>query len=549
MSHQSLFNSLAEEIFLQLMELHPEVASYMGLHHYDYRLPDGSVEAIEREKGLIKVSLEKLGRIDPKKLDIENRMDYYSLIDYLKLRLFFLEDWPRWKMYPEAIDTILYALIPLFVKEYGSEMDRFENIVSRLEAVPKYLEQSKARLETPIRIFLNLALESANRLQKFIISIYEYLEKEIGKIAKSRKEVFDRAIESIEKYKDWISAQRPREIRVFHMGEETLRKYFKIRGIDIEPAKLLELAERDMEVAKKELKALASALDPSLTPIDVIDDIHSKKPASFAVVLAAYEKAVQEAKRIVIERNVASIPREYLEIKDTPVAIRGIVEPIIYVPPGKYEINKVGKLLITPVENAEDLKIHNAYNIAHIAIREGFPGKHLLSVWTTESKSLVRQLIDAPETVEGWANYVDEVMGKVGYLTTIRDKFLRTHNFLVNASLAVIDIRISIGDIGVHEAVKFLTKEAFIDDKKALSEVLICVHSPGYQLSKYYGLIKFKKLREKVKNILGEYYDLKWFHDAILQTGILPLKYLELLVLYRAVEHLINCKVKLNESK
>ena len=42
MSQQSIFNNIVEEIFLQLMELHPEVASYMGLHHYDYMLPDGT---------------------------------------------------------------------------------------------------------------------------------------------------------------------------------------------------------------------------------------------------------------------------------------------------------------------------------------------------------------------------------------------------------------------------------------------------------------------------------------------------------------------------
>jgi len=543
LSHQSIFNSLAEEIFLQLMELHPEVASYMGLHHYDYKLPDGSVEAIEREKGLIKLSLEKLKRVDPRKLDIDSKMDYYSLIDYLRLRLFFLEDWPRWKMYPEALDTIMYALIPLFIKEYGPVIDRFENIIYRLEAVPKFLEQSKSRLQMPIRIFLNLALESANRLQNFIKSIYKILEEEVGKLVREKRDVFDRAIEAIEKYKDWIDAQRSREIRIFHMGEDVLRKYFDIRGIDWEPTQLLEFAEKDMEYARKELRALASELDSSLNPVDVIEDISSKKPANFAVVLAAYEKAIQEAKRVVIEKNIASIPRESLEVRDTPVAIRDVVEPILYVPPGKYEVNKVGKLLITPVETEEEFKVHNAYSIAHIAIREGFPGKHLLCVWTTENKSLVRQLVDAPETVEGWACYVDEAMGEVGYLTTIRDKFLRVHNFLVNAALAVIDVKISLGDMSIHEAVKFLTKETFINEKKALSEVLVCAHSPGYQLSKYYGLKKLKSLRGKVETILGKYYSLKWFHDAILQTGILPMKYLELTLLYKAVQHLINCKV------
>lgn len=544
MSHQVVFDSLSEEIFLQLMDIHPEVASYMGLRHYDYKLPDGSIESIEREKGLLKLSLEKLKRIDPKKLGMDYRMDYHALVDYLKLRLFFLEDWPRWKMYPEAIDVIMYSLIPLLVKDYVSQIERVENIILRLEAIPKFLEDSKSRLETPIRIFLNLCLESANRLQKFIKSLYEHLEKEVGQIVRSKKSVFDKAIEAIEKYKDWIVSQRSREIRIFHMGVEVLKKYFKIRGIEWDPYTLLEIAEKDLRWAKRELTKIASEVKPEMKPIDVIDDIYNKKPANFAVVLAAYQKAIQEAKRVVIEKGLASIPRESLEVRDAPIPIKGIVDPVMYVPPGKYEINKIGKLLITPVESEAELKYHNAYYIAHVAIREGFPGKHLLNTWNAENKSLVRQLVDAPETVEGWANYVDEVMGEVGYLSGVRDRFYRVYNYLVNAALAIVDIKISLGDLNIQNAVKFLMSEAMMDERKALSEVIVCAHSPGYQLSKYYGYKKLMELRDKVRNILGSEFNLRWFHDTILKIGILPIKYLELLTLYKAVEYMSDIKTK-----
>jgi len=544
LSHHGLFENMVEEIFLQLMEMHPEEASYMGLHHYDDRLPDSSPEAVEREKGFLKLSLEKLDRVIPDKLDIEYRMDYFALKDFLRLRLFYIEDWPRWKMYPEAIDTLIYSLIPIFMKEYAPLQERFENIVARIEKIPKFLDNSRARLETPIRVFLNLGVESAERLKKFIESIYSYMHKELGKTVASKKDVFDRALDAIERYKEWINTQRPREIRIFHMGEDNLRKYLEIRGIDVEPSDLLERLNLELKAVKEDLRRVVKEINGSMSPHDVIEDMYNKRPANFQVVLAAYEKAIQEAKRVTIEKGIASIPREFIEVRDTPVVIRGVVEPIIYVPPGKFEANKVGKLLITPVTSDEELRLHNAYSIAHLAVREGFPGKHLMNAWNVENKSFVRQLVDAPETVEGWAYYVDHTMSEMGYLNSPRDKFYRLLSLLRIICLAISDIRMSLGDISIQDIVKYLGKQAYMEEDRALSEALLCAHSPGFQLSKYYGYLKFLTLRETIKSILGTHFSLKWFHDTILQSGILPLKYLELLILSKAIDHLIKAKTK-----
>lgn len=544
MSHRGLFEGIVEEIFLQLMEMHPEEASYMGLHHYDDRLPEGSLEAIEREKGFLKLSLEKLEKVNPEKLDIDHRMDYFALRDFLRLRLFYIEDWPRWKMYPEAMDTLIYALIPIFMKEYAPLQERFENIVARIERIPKFLDDSRSRLETPIRVFLNLGVESAERLKKLIESIYEYMHKQLGKPVEAKKDVFDRAMEAIEKYKEWINTQRPREIRIFHMGEDNLRKYFDIRGIDLQPSELLERLNLELKAVREDLKHVVNEINGKMTPIDVIEDMNNKRPANFQVALAAYEKAIQEAKRVTIEKGVASIPDEYLEVKDTPIVIRGVVEPILYVPPGKYEANKVGKLLITPIEAEEELRLHNAYSIAHLAVREGYPGKHLMNAWNVKNRSFVRQLVDAPESLEGWGYYVDHTMSELGYLNSPRDRFYRLLSLSRIICLAISDIKMSLGDINIQYIVKYLKKEAYMEEDHALSEALLCAHSPGFQLSKYYGYMRFLNLRETIRSILGPNFTLKWYHDTILQSGILPLRYLELLTLYKAIDHLINVKTK-----
>ena len=373
--------------------------------------------------------------------------------------------------------------------------------------------------------------------------MYKCLEAEFKEIIRERCDVFERAIDAIEKFKEWINSQRTREIRVFHMGEKLLSKYFKIRGIDLSPRQLLVKAEESLESIKRGLRSIASELNSSLGPADILMSIASKKPANFPAVLSAYKQSIQEAKRVIIEKDVASIPEEELEVASVPLSLRATAEPTLYIPPGKYEVKKVGKLVIFPIKSEEDLKMHNTYMITHIAVRDGFPGKHLLYAWTVNNKSLVRQLIFAPETVEGWSAYVDDIMSEYGYLTSIRDRFLRLHSLLLNAALAIVDIRISLGETGIHDAIKFICREAFLSEEKALSQVLRCVCMPGYQLSKFYGYEKFKVLRSKVKMILNNYFNLKWFHDTILKTGILPMKYLELLILHKAVQHLIIKRV------
>jgi len=90
----------------------------------------------------------------------------------------------------------------------------------------------------------------------------------------------------------------------------------------------------------------------------------------------------------------------------------------------------------------------------------------------------------------------------------------------------IVDVKLSRGEMSFEEAVDMLVREAGMSREAAVAEVNRYTQTPGYPLSYLLGKHLILKLKEEVKQKMGEKFDEKFFHDTITANGYLPISML-----------------------
>ena len=138
----------------------PIFATYIGIHDHDHLLPKGTYEAEIGECKRVKEFLRTLEAIDRKRLSPSKRVDYGVLRNAFRLWIFQSEGIGIWRSKPAASDAVGDGLFPLFMRSFAPLAKRLGSITGRLERSPAYIEETKGRIRTPVKIWSEIALEA-----------------------------------------------------------------------------------------------------------------------------------------------------------------------------------------------------------------------------------------------------------------------------------------------------------------------------------------------------------------------------------------------------
>jgi uncharacterized protein (DUF885 family) len=168
-----------------------------------------------------------------------------------------------------------------------------------------------------------------------------------------------------------------------------------------------------------------------------------------------------------------------------------------------------------------------------LAYHEGIPGHHFQIAIQNELKGLptFRTVIPFIAYMEGWALYTEQLAWELGFYEN--DPFGNLGRLQAEMFRAV---RLVV-DVGMHykrwtreEAIGFMIANTGIPTNEVISEINRYVVIPGQACAYKVGMMKILELREKAKQELGSRFDLKEFHNAVLQNGAVPLDILEELI-------------------
>lgn len=212
---------------------------------------------------------------------------------------------------------------------------------------------------------------------------------------------------------------------------------------------------------------------------------------------------------------------EDYEIKYVDDCLEDYLSPAFYLTPPA-DTSSPNAIYINRAASMQGIELFTT--LAH----EGFPGHLYQTVYfASTAPSLVRYLYEPGGYVEGWATYIESYAYSYADLDPALARLLWLNRSLNLCLYALMDLGIHYQGWTEADTGEFLS-QAGITDAETTGEIYqYIVETPANYLKYYYGCLNFMDIREAVKLQEGDAFDLKTFHQELLELGPMPFYILE----------------------
>ena len=196
-----------------------------------------------------------------------------------------------------------------------------------------------------------------------------------------------------------------------------------------------------------------------------------------------------------------------------------------YYQPGAPSVGRAGYYFV----NTYKLNARPNWEMEALSLHESVPGHHL-------QISLAQEMEDVPEFrknltysayVEGWGHYAEGLGEDLGLYKDPYSKFGQLSYEMWRAVRLVIDTGMHSMGWTRQQAIDYFRENTSKADQDIIVEVERYIVWPGQSLAYKLGQLKFRELRARAQDSLGDRFDIRTFHDAVLEQGAVPLDLLE----------------------
>jgi len=525
------FYDLVEERFRRLLADDPIFATGLGIHDRDDELGDGTREAVLHDLAADRAHLATVEALDPAGLSADARFERDLELHNLRRVIFDTDEVRLWERRSLALDAVGDSLFLLFARDHAPLADRLAAIAGRLEAVPAYLEETKTRAVVPqVRMWQAMGIETAEEMPVFFDEIVAAGDGILPATDQRRlSKAAEAAKVAVDLYGTWLEGTLPGGTDDWPLGRERHDAMVGLRAFDgLEADAILALGWERLAEERDARAQAAREIDPSADVQTVIARVKADGPADFDGALDAYRGAMLRARNHLIEHDLITVPSgERIDVIQTPKYLRNVLPFAAYFEPAAFDADPKGLYVVTPSVHADPdaMKEHNFASISNTSIHEAYPGHHLQLDTARRHPSLTRLQVEAPEFVEGWGMYSELMMREQGFDTEPRFRLVMHTDAIWRACRIILDIRMHRGELSVDEATDFLQEQTSFQRSNARAEVDWYTYRPTYPLSYLLGRTLLLSLRTDEQRRLGERFDLKGFHDALMRAGSLPISF------------------------
>ncbi len=239
-----------------------------------------------------------------------------------------------------------------------------------------------------------------------------------------------------------------------------------------------------------------------------------------------FKDAAYCAKRIdgELPRFFAHLPRMPFGLKAVPAYSAAAAAAAYYEPPTPDGTNAAFFYM-----NTYNMKIQPLYRIEALVCHETNPGHHLQISLAQEIKGLpkFRKYSGYGAYTEGWALYAEKLGQEMGLYKDVYSDFGRLDMEMWRSCRLVVDTGIHYYGWSRQQAIDFMAENTSLDKDYIATEVERYIVWPGQALTYKMGQLKISELRKMAEEKLGEKFDIREFHDAVLRNGAVPLTILE----------------------
>ncbi|MGB7464497.1 MAG: DUF885 domain-containing protein [Candidatus Acidiferrum sp.] len=538
-------NALFDEQYESDLRNFPDRATAFGDYRYNDKLGDYSLAAIVQRNETNHAFLSRIQAIPKMGFSEQDQLSHDLLIRVLQQRIadFDLKEYEMPINQQIGIHTAL-ADLPLSVP--FDSVKHYEDYIARLHQIPRVLSQITEVLRAgtkdnlmPVRFLIEklpVQCQGIIDADPFLIPTKKYPAEIAPEEQKRLTQQITAAIDTdvIPSYKAFAAflsteyAPHGRTtLAVTSLPDGKKRYENDIYGrttTQMKPDDIHQLGLREIERIQAEMTAIAKKQG--------FEDL-----ASFRASLKTNSKYIPTSAdqilddfRHYIAQMEPKLPELFNLLPKSPVTVEAIpafqaaaaTHYVTGTPDGK----RPGRVVVATSNFAERSLIDDEA----VAYHESVPGHHM-------QLSVQQQLTGLPRFrlhglgfnayIEGWALYAEQLGKEAGFYQDPVSDYGRLSSELFRAVRLVVDTGIHSKGWTRDQVVDFFRKSGAVDEPTIQSETDRYIAWPAQALSYKLGQLKFRELRERAQKELGAKFDIRSFHDEMLNGGTLPLDMLE----------------------
>lgn len=420
--------------------------------------------------------------------------------------------------------------------------DRFDGLVQRLAALPAYLLQGREAVSQPDVARTRNALDSVHAAQLMLDHLLALADAacDEGELTESLASDVERAVlqveESLQSHLGWLNSLRASE-DTYALGPDTLDHVLYLRGLDIRADEMREVARGMVEELRVEQARLLKNRFADKPLGAALAGVQNKSPQNHAELHSWLQELMQEARHFVFGRDEFPIPtNEELVVERVFRGLSPCSEGAHWLPPRFRSAFATSHLLLPENRSQEELARCCLAELERLVAFHGYPGRHLLQVWSDRSTHLVRAGVPCGfmagiastwglDTISGWSHYAEEWMREAGFRDSPEVRLVTVRNAIRRATLAYVDVSMATGLLRPEPAAALLVRVAGITPEQACIDINACLRTPTASLSALLGKMRIVQLRKEARVAWRSRFSERHFHELILMGGTMPLAY------------------------
>jgi uncharacterized protein (DUF885 family) len=560
-------NLFYEKVFAEVVFDHPELLSTLGLVEqfgitsHNGKLDDESPTHQQREFDRWKRDLMQLRKYPLDRQSPSQKLSTHVLDWFLQTQAEG-EKW-QWHNYPVNQLFGVQNQFPSFMANTHRLLNRkdCEYYLKRLVALPKKFDQVLEGLKVreqkhilPQRFVVEEVLKEmrdfvgAPASENILASSFKTRAAKIAELSEAQRADFQERVETAitgrvypayQKLIDYFQEILPKTTTddgVWKLPDGDAYYAYCLREnttTTLNPDAVHELGLREVARIEGEMRAILDANGFAGQPIGEAMDkltkdsrfLYANDDNGRAEALAQYSDLITQATSRSSKDLFLRTPRAKIEVRRVP-EFKEATAPGAYYEPGAMDGTRPGIFFA----NLRDMSEVPKWSMPTLAYHEGVPGHHW-QIATAEELTGVpqfRKVIPFTAYMEGWALYSEWLAKRAGWydkdpfgdLGRLRDELFRAVRLVV--------------DTGIHakrwthdQAITYMREKTGMGEKEIKSEIERYIVAPGQACAYKVGMLKIQELRARAQKELGEKFDQREFHDAVLKNGALPLEILE----------------------
>jgi uncharacterized protein (DUF885 family) len=545
-SNRKALNTIFHDYWEDCLKNEPEFASTIGDKRYNDQIDDYSVKAFNQKLEREQAFLMRLAAIDPAGLSDQEKTSRDLL-----LRLFAenqeAADFKEWEMPVSQRSGIQINYPDLAAQLTFTAVKDYDDWIARLHLIPKAFDQVATNMSigiddhrVPPKFLMAKTLDQVRQLanQKPEDSPLALPLKSFPASIKpaEQERIKSEMLDAIGKEVLPAYLRFARFLAVTYipacrdtLGIDSLpdgAKYYRFRirrttTTDLTPDQIHQLGLDEVKRDEAEMLAIAQKLGfQDLKTFRASLKTNPKMhPASREALLAAYSGYLS-AMQAKLPQLFGRLPKAKFEVVPVPEYQEKQAAPAYY-QEGSPDGARPGRLFINTYNPTD----RNLYSVEDIAYHEGIPGHHLQISIAQELQDVpnFRKYLGYTAYVEGWGLYAERLGKDVGFYQDPYSDYGRLEGDIWRAIRLVVDTGVHSQHWTREQMVQYFRDHSNVDETSIKSEVDRYIATPTQALAYKVGQLKILELRDRAKTALGGNFDIRAFHDQVLDAGAVPL--------------------------